>query len=333
MRAAVYRNFGEPEDVLKFETDYPTPRATDGQVLIKIESTSLNPIDWKTMKGKGFFSSLPMIPCEDVSGSVVEVGPNCARFSLGDKVMAKQLRVNGGGLAEYCVLPERCCVLKPNNVTFSEAASFPLASLTALQALKKAKIEPGQKVLILGSTGGVGCYAVQIAKAFGCRVTATCGPDNMAWVQSLGAENVINYKTTKWTEVLKGQNFDIIFDLVGGNWNGANLVVKSGGYFVTIVGDEPQQENWNKMQVAWTLAKATVRKVLSITGGPHYFFIITKDNLDDLMRIADLVNKGLLKPCIDREFSFLEAAQAFKYSEQKHAKGKVVVGIGMSQSS
>jgi len=329
MKAAVYRQFGEPEQVLKVE-QYETPKLSQGQLMVKVDAASINPIDWKTMKGTGFTRTLPMIPGEDLAGIVVSLAPDCQRFQIGDKVMGKVAKVGGGAMAEYCAIDENCSVLKPENITFAEAASLPLAGLTALQTLKKGKVASGQKVLIVGGSGGVGCYAIQIAKAYGCQVWTTCGTDNIDWVKSLGADFVLDYTKVDWGEELKGQNFDIIIDTVGGNWERAQKVAKPGGRFVTVVGDEPHEEHWNLIQLAWTMAKATVRKIMSSTGGPHYYFIITKDKLEDLQTLANMAAKGQLKPQVDKVFPLEQVVEAFRYSVQGHAKGKVVVMIGAS---
>jgi len=333
MRAAVYRAFGEPEQVLKVEDNYETPKPTYGQILVKVEAASINPIDWKTMKGKGFTKTVPKIPGEDCAGRVLLLGPESTRFKVGDPVMVKIPKVGGGAMAEFCAVEETGCVLKPENLSYVEAASLPLACLTALQALKKGKIEAGKKVLILGGSGGVGCYAIQIAKAYGCQVTTTCGTNSIDWVRSLGADIVVDYKKEEWREVLKGQDFDIIFDTVGGNWDGAERVCKPGGRFITIVGDEPHQENWNMMQLAWTAAKATVRKIKSVVGGPHYFFILTQDKLEDLKTVANMASKGQLKARVDSVYPLSRVVEAFKKSEEGHSKGKVVVTMGTSQQA
>jgi NADPH:quinone reductase-like Zn-dependent oxidoreductase len=278
------------------------------------------------MKGTGFMKTLPMIPGSDVAGTVVAVAPDCHRLQVGNKVMGKIAKAAGGTMAEYCSIDENLCVLKPENLSSSDAASMPLAGMTALQALKKGKVASGQKVLIIGS-GGVGCHAIQIARAYGCSVWTICSPGSIDWVLSLGASNAIDYNRN-WAEELKGQNFDIIVDTVGGSWEKAQKVAKTGSRFVTIVGDEPQEERWSLLQLAWTMAKTTVRKALTTTGGPHYYFILTKDKLEDLQTLANMVSKGQLKPCVDKVFPFDLVMDAFKYCMQGHPKGKVVVWIG-----
>jgi len=334
MKAAVYRDFGEPDQVLRIENNYPTPKPSEEQILLKVDATSINPIDWKTIKGKGFFKKVPMIPCEDVSGTVVQMGPKCAKFQIGDKVVSKLPLTQGGGMAEYCVAPEGVSVPKPENLTSIQAASLPLAGLTALQALKKGGIERGKKVLILGASGGVGTFAVQIAKTYGCYVVATAGTSGIDLVKSLGADVVLDYKKSDWREELKDQGFDIIFDAVGGNWDGAEKVAKPSGSFVTIVGDEPHQEDWSKTQVLKVKATAAAREVMHVAGKtPHYHFILTEDKLEDLEELVRLAAKGEIKPVVDKVFPLDQAAEAFKYNIEGHAKGKVVVSIARSQQA
>jgi NADPH:quinone reductase-like Zn-dependent oxidoreductase len=242
MRAAVYREFGEVDKILNIESDTTVPTIEADEVLVKVEATSINPFDWK--RAKGLFQlvskKLPFIPLEDISGVVVQVGSNCQRLRVGDKVFGKTK--GGGAAAEYCAISECLVAQKPYTLSHEEAGSIPLAGLTALQALKKGKIKTGQKVLILGGSGGVGSLAVQIGKAHGAYVAATCSTKNVQWVRDhLGADQVIDYTQQDWVQVLKGQEFDIVFDTVGGGWNDANMVAKSGSHFVTIVGDTKEQ--------------------------------------------------------------------------------------------
>jgi len=329
MKAAVYREFGDPDKVLKIEDDYPTPKPSKDQIRVRVDATSINPIDWKIMKGKTSIKKLPMIPCMDVAGTVVQLGhPNTGKFRKGEKVVSKLPPSEGGAMAEYCVVEELLTVPKPAEMSAEEAAGLPLAGMTALQGLKTGDIAAGKKVLILGASGGVGTFAVQIAKAFGCQVAATCGTSAIDLVKSLGADDVIDYHTADWRDVLKGKDFDIIFDTVGGNWEGAEKVAKISGAFVTIVGDEPHQENWDAPQLEKIKAAVEERQRLHAEGKtPQYYFILTQDKLEDLAELITLVHKGKLKTVIDKVFPMERAQEAFKYNAGGHTKGKVVVTI------
>src|SRR6202521_5181487 len=214
MKAIVYQNFGSP-DILRFkEIDKPTP--ADNEVLIKVRAASVNPLDWKLMKGGPFILRLLLglgkskikRPGVDVAGQVEAVGRNVTQFKPGDEVFG----ICRGALAEYAVTFERALVMKPANVTFEQAASIPLAGLTALQGLREGKIQPGQKVLINGATGGVGTFAVQIAKSFGAEVTAVCSTRNVDLVRSIGADYVIDYTKEDFTK--SDQRYHMIFDNV-----------------------------------------------------------------------------------------------------------------------
>jgi len=270
---------------------------------------------------------LPYVPCEDLSGVVIEVGANCKRFQNGDKIVAKTTVKGGGAIAEYAAFDENLAIKKPSNLTFEEAASLPLAALTSYQALLKADIKKGNKVLILGGSGGCGFLAVQIAKRFGCHVAATCSSKNSEFVKGIGADEVIDYTKDDWSNVLRGQDYDIIFDTVGGGWPKAHQVSKSGGHFVTITGDDTSS---SKLTIGLALAlgaKIIYRKLLSFTGGPSYDMIMTQENLSHLEEIGKMAEEGALKPAVDKVYTLDQVVEGFQHSHSGRTRGKVVFSV------
>ncbi len=238
MKAIVYRCYGSP-DVLEFE-DVAKPTPADGEVLVKVHAAAVNPLDWHYMRGSPYFVRLGSglgAPKDsrigvDFAGTVEAVGKDVRQFKPGDEVFGGR----NGAFAEYVVVPEdRALVPKPSNVTFEQAASVPIAAVTALQALRdKGKIEPGQRVLINGASGGVGTFAVQIAKSFGAEVTGVCSTRNVEMVKSIGADHVIDYTKADYTE--SGKQFDLIIDNVGTHSLLANRRVLSPKGLLVIIG-------------------------------------------------------------------------------------------------
>jgi len=328
MKAAIYKQFGKPEEVLKVE-QIPIPKISPNQILVQVKAASINPVDWKRVLGylSLIDKKLPYVPCEDLSGVVVEVGANCKRIQKGDKIIAKTKVSDGGAIAEYAAFDEDLAIKKPNNVTFEEAASFPLAALTSYQALLKAQAKSGSKVLVLGGSGGCGNFAVQIAKHFGCIVTTTCSGKNEEFVKGLGADQVIDYTKEEWSNVLKGQNYDVIYDTVGGGWPKAHEVSRSGGSFVTIAGDGPGDSKLSISAALLMVSRVAYRKLRSLTGGPTYDFILTQENLSHLEAIGKMVEEGALKPTVDKVYPLDKFVEGFLHSQSGRTRGKVVFSI------
>jgi len=308
MNAIVYKEYGTPENILKLE-QIPIPEISDSQVLVKVHSFSLNPVDAKRFTGayKAYHSKLPYTPCEDISGVVTKIGSNCKRIKVGDEVWGKGKVSDGGAAAEYFAIPEEFVDLKPKSLNWEEAASIPLTGLTAMQAFDLAKLQPNSKVLILGGSGGVGAASIQVAKAKNCYVSATTSTKNVDLVKSLGADQVIDYTKEEWSEVLKGQNYDVIFDTVGQDVSFTNgpLIVKPGGFFVTI-------SNHHKHESTPQMA---------------YQFFLTGENLAQLVELRKLADEKKLKASIAKVFPLKETVQAFQLLNTGRANGKIVVTI------
>jgi len=323
MKAIVYRCYGSP-DVLRFE-DIEKPTAADDQVLVKVHAASVNPLDWHYMRGTPYIVRMdsgfgkPENPRlgVDFAGTVEAVGKNVTRFKPGDEVFGGKF----GAFAEYVTVREnRALALKPASLTFEQAASVPIAALTALQALRdKGRIRPGQKVLINGASGGVGTFAVQIAKSFGADVTGVCSTKNLAMVRSIGADHVIDYTLEDFTK--GGQRYDLILDNVG---NHSLLeykrVLTPKGIFVIVGG--PTNGQWIGPMV--TPIKALV---LSPFVSQKFVPFLAELNQEDLTVMRDLMQAGKVTPVIDRRYRLSEVPAAIRYLEEGHARGKVVISL------
>src|SRR5882762_1626483 len=323
MKAIVYRCYGSP-DVLRFE-DTEKPIAADDQVLVKVHAASVNPLDWHYMRGTPYLvrtdSGLgkPTDPRlgVDFAGTVEAVGKNVKRFKPGDEVFGGR----DGAFAEYvAVREERAVVLKPGNVTFEQAASVPIAGITALQALRdKGQIHPGQKVLINGASGGVGTFAVQLAKSFGADVTGVCSTRNIDLVRSIGADHVIDYTREDFTK--GAQHYDLILDNVGTHsLLEYKRVLNPKGIFVMIGSTTPG--NWFGFLAtpinAWMLSPFVSQK---------FGMILAELNKEDLTILSDLMQSGKVTPVIDRRYKLSEVPAAIQYLEEGHARGKVVINV------
>ena len=323
MKAIVYRCYGSP-DVLKYE-DIEKPTPTDNQVLVKVHAASVNPLDWHYMRGKPYLMRMeagvgtPSNPRlgVDFAGTVEAIGPDVKRFKPGDEVFGGRT----GALAEYVTVHEdRALVLKPDNVTFEQAASVPIAAVTALQALRdQGRIQAGQKVLINGASGGVGTFAVQIAKSFGADVTGVCSTKNVEMVRSIGADHVIDYTKEDFTK--SGQLYDLIIDNVGSHpLLDYKRVLQPKGIFVIVGG--PNEGSW--IGPMTTPIKA---KLLSPFVSQEFVFFLANLSPEDLTILRDLMQTGKVTPVIDRTYKLSEAPEAIAYLEAGHARGKVVVEI------
>jgi NADPH:quinone reductase-like Zn-dependent oxidoreductase len=323
MKAIVYDQYGPP-DVLKYQ-DLEKPVHADDQVLIQVRAASVNPYDWHFIRGTPsflrLFAGLRAPKSKrlgaDVAGVVEAVGPNITSFKIGDAVFGTAK----GSFAEYVCASQSSLALKPENLTWEQAASIPIAGITALQGLRdKGKILPGQHVLINGAAGGVGTFAVQIAKSLQARVTAVCSTRNIELVQSIGADNVIDY--TRENFIHGSQRYDVFFDLVGNNPLPACLrVLEPRGIYIGCGGGGPDRQSielLGSMLHSLLLGPFTSRKMPGL---------LAKVSTADLNVLADLMRSGKVTPVLDRTYALQETAEAIRYLEQCHARGKVTITV------
>ena len=322
MKAIVYRCYGSP-DVLSFEdVDKPTP--ADDEVLVKVRAASVNPLDWHFMRGSPYIMRLASglgTPKDsrmgvDFAGTIEAVGSNVKRFKPGDEVFGGR----SGAFAEYVTVSEdRALVLKPANLTFEQAAAVPAAAITALQALRdKGQIKPGQKVLINGASGGVGTFAVQIAKSFDAEVTGVCSTRNVEMVRSIGADYVVDYTKEDYTESSK--RYDLIIDNVGNHSLSANRrVLNPEGTFVIVGASDGR----------WIapLMGPIKALILSPFVDQEFVTLLAKLKKEDLATLSDLMQAGDVTPVIDRHYRLSEVPAAIRYSEDGHARGKIVIDL------
>jgi NADPH:quinone reductase-like Zn-dependent oxidoreductase len=328
MKAIVYHNYGSP-DVLRLE-EIDKPTVGDDGILIRIRAASANPLDWKVMKGGPYIIRVllglgkPKIkrPGVDLAGQVESVGRNVTRFKPGDAVFG----TCRGAFAEYACTSESslgmksALVIKPENLTFEQVASAPVAALSALQGLRdKGKIQPGQKVLINGAAGGVGTFAVQIAKSFGANVTGVCSQRNVEMVRSLGAERVIDYTQEDFTK--SEQRYDLIFDGVGNHSLSECRRVLSPKGTLVMVGAP------SDIRVSSLLARLVGALVFSPFLGQKLVPFLARSNQEDLTVVSELMAAGKITPVIDRRYKLSEVAEALRYLEEGHARGKVVITV------
>jgi NADPH:quinone reductase-like Zn-dependent oxidoreductase len=322
MKAIVYTQYGSPDVLQLQEVEKPTPK--EHEVLVKIHAASTNPADWHTMRGAPFLARLvnglfkPKHPRlgADLAGRVEAVGRNVTQFQVGDDVFGC-LSLNAmSSFAEYASANEDALAMKPANMTFEQAAAVPLAALTALQGLRNTvQIQPGQKVLINGASGGVGTFAVQIAKSFGAEVTGVCSTRNLDMARQIGADHVIDYTREDFTN--SGQQYDLIYCAVGNrSISDYKRALKSQGICV-IAGFTNLRLLFEHMILGPRRSKA---------GGKRVGLMETmKSNKKDLVFMKELLEAGKVKPVIDRHYPLNEVAEAIRYLEQGHAQGKVVI--------
>jgi NADPH:quinone reductase-like Zn-dependent oxidoreductase len=323
MRAMKHRCYGEP-GVLRMETvERPVPG--DGRVLIRVKASSVNPADWYGVTGQPRLTRLMGgigAPTDDnagtdVAGVVEAVGPNVTRFKVGDEVFGGA----GGAYAEYALGRDQGGLAKkPENMSFEEAAGMPIAAITALQGLRdEGLLKPGQKVLINGASGGVGTYAVQIAKALGAEVTGVCSTRNVEMVRSLGADHVIDYTKENFTEGLA--RYDLILDNVGSQSFGDMAdVMHPKGVIVVVGGSKKGPFLGPIKRIGWSqLAGRFIE--------PEIKFFIAQFNKEDMQFLADLAREGKLKTVIDKRFPLEQAGAALEYLGEGHARGKIIVTV------
>jgi NADPH:quinone reductase-like Zn-dependent oxidoreductase len=323
MQAITYNCYGPPEVLQLAEIEKPVP--ADDQVLVKVHAATVNPLDWHYMRGSPYIMRLdsglgaPKDPSMgvDFAGTVEAVGKNVTRFKPGDEVFGGR----SGAFAEYVTVREdRALALKPSNISFEQAAAVPIAAITALQGLRdKGNLKPGQKVLINGASGGVGTFAVQIAKTLGAEVTGVCSTRNVDMVRALGADHVIDYTRENFTE--SGQRYDLILDNVG---NHSLLDVRQAlapdGTLV-IVGTS-SKGNW--LGPLWRPLTAIL---VSPFVSQNLVSFMARLDPQDLSVLAELMQSGQLTPVIDRRYSLSEVPAAIRYLEEGHARGKVVINV------
>jgi NADPH:quinone reductase-like Zn-dependent oxidoreductase len=311
MKAGVFT--GRRDSGMVALSDAQMPRPKDGEVLVAVEAASVNAADYRSMrmrivpKGK--------IMGADIAGRVVEVGKGAQRFKPGDAVLGDISVSSFGGFAEYAAVPETALVLKPEGMSFEDAAALPMASLTALQALRLGGIRARQKVLIVGAGGGVGTFAVQLARHFGADVTAVCGARNAELAKSLGAKHVIDYSKEDFTK--SGERYDLIMAINGKrSIRDYHRSLAPGGACVVVGGALSQ------------VFGCMVFGPFLSSGGRRIRLLAAKPRLEDILVIAKLVQRGAIRPVIDRRYPLTRVAEAVDYAAGGHAQGKVIVTIG-----
>ena len=320
MKAILYHSYGSP-DVLKYE-EVATPIPADNQVLIEVRAASLNPMDWHFMRGLPYLVRIvaglpkPKFPGlgADVAGKVVAIGAGVTRFKPGDEVFG----VARGALAEFACAAESQLSERPHNVTFEQAASAPIAALSALQSARdKGHLQSGQKVLVNGAAGGVGSFAVQIAKSFGAKVTGVCSTGNVDMLRSLGADHVIDYTREDFTTA--GQHYDLLLDCVGNrSLADCKRVLNPAGICVAVGGST---DPWMLRPLARLFASA----VLSRIGSQKFRSFLARPKREDLVIIGGLLQSGKVVPVIDRRYSLRDVPEAMRYLGQGHARGKIII--------
>ncbi len=326
MKALQVIHFGDIQDSLAYnEVSKPTVGPHD--VLIEIKAAAINPIDKSIILGN-LQSMLPIpLPSTiayDLSGIIVEKGDQVSNFDIGDLVYARVPQEQMGTVAEYAVVLDKAVSKKPGNLSFEEAASIPLAGLTALQSLEHAGIKAKDKVLIHAGSGGVGSFAIQYAKAKGAYVYTTTSTKNVPWVKELGADRVIDYKTEDYKTIVK--DADIVFDTLGKNYTlEAFQVVKQGGKVVSVVGPLDVESARMFGMAAYELPEDLA--ALSQAKEATYKFIFMHPNGSHLSEIKTMIEDEKIKPIIDKVYDFSESIEAFKHLATGRAKGKIVIKI------
>ncbi len=323
MKAIVYTKYGSPDVLQLKEVEKPKPK--NDEVLVKVHAASVNPLDWHNMRGEpflqrqesGLFKPEKQILGADVAGRVEAIGNRVTKFQPGDEVYGDLYWHGFGAFAEYVCVPEHSCALKPVNLTFEEAAAVPQGAFTALHALRdQGEIQPGQKVLINGASGGVGTFTVQIAKYFGAEVTGVCSTRNLELVRSIGADHVIDYTQENFTQ--HGQQYDLIVDIAA-NHSLSDLrnSLRPKGVCV-VVGFSTMLHMIQVRLLAPRISK---------NGDKKMGMLLPSENTEDLVFMKELLETGKVVPVIDRTYDFGETSEAIRYLEEGHARGKVVISM------
>jgi NADPH:quinone reductase-like Zn-dependent oxidoreductase len=313
MKAMVHTKYGTPDVLQLMDVEKPMPKADE--VLVKVVATAVNQADTHLLSGMLRFSSGLLKPKQpilgsDVAGRVEAVGQNVTQFQVGDAVFGDLSGHGRSGFAEYVAVPETAVAHKPANITFAQAAAVPMTAVTALQGLRdKGQIQAGQKVLINGASGGVGTFAVQIARALGGEVTAVVSTKKMNMARSLGANHVIDYKEEDFSQ--NGQQYALIFDTVGNrSVSEYRRALAPQGVFVTS---------------AFLMGLVLQRPLMAVTGGQKMSNMMARPNKADLIFLSELLKAGQIIPVIDSCYPLDEVAEALRYLGQGHAKGKVII--------
>jgi NADPH:quinone reductase-like Zn-dependent oxidoreductase len=324
MKALTYDQYGSPDVLELREIDKPT--VADDDVLVRVHAASVNPVDWHTMTGTPYLvrveSGLRKPKREvlgvDFAGTVEAIGRNVKQFQPGDEVFGAK----SGAFAEYvCVREDRAVGQKPANVTFEQAAAVPVAAISALQGLRdKGKIQSGQKVLINGASGGVGTFAVQIAKSFGAEVTGVCSTRNVDTARSIGADHVIDYTQEDFTR--SDRRYDLLLDIAGNrSWSDCKRVLDEKATLVVVGG--PKKGRW-----IGPLGQAVKLRLGSLGGSRRVVApFLAKIKKEDLVDLRELLEAGAVTPVIDRRYQLSEAPEALRYLGEGHAQGKVVINV------
>jgi NADPH:quinone reductase-like Zn-dependent oxidoreductase len=323
MKAIVCPKYGPPDVLQLQEVEKPTPK--EDEVLVKVHAASVNAYDWHLLTadmflvrlmGGGLLRPKKAIPGVDIAGRIEAAGSNVKQFRPGDEVFGDISACGNGGFAEYVSVPENALALKPATLSFEEAAAVPMAAVTALQGLRdEGRIQAGQKVLINGASGGVGTFAVQIAKAFGAEVTAVCSTRNFDMARTLGADRVIDYTKEDFTR--NGQTYDLILAANGYHPLSAYKRALTPQGIYVMAGGKPGQ-----IFQAMLLGSS-----MSENGGKKLGGFTAKANQKDLVMLKELVEAGKVVPVIDKRYPLSEAAEALRYLGAGHARGKVVITV------
>jgi NADPH:quinone reductase-like Zn-dependent oxidoreductase len=323
MKAVVYRAYGSPDVLRLMDIDKPTP--ADDEVLVRVQASSVNAADWRLMRADPFVARLYtgllkptriQTPGADIAGCVEAVGRHVRQFQPGDAVFGDLSADHFGGFAEYVCARNDRLVMKPACIPFEVAAAVPMAALAALHALRdKGRIRPGQSVLVHGASGGVGTFAVQLAKVFGAEVTAVCSTEKMAMTHALGADHVIDYRQVDFT--LGGRSYDLILAINGHRsiFDYRRALTARG--CCVMVGGQLGQLIPTLLFGPW-LSRSSGQRLVTLTSAP---------NSADLVELRDLLASGRITPVIDRIYPLAEAAAAIRHVEQGHAAGKVVLTL------
>jgi len=330
MKALVFNRYGKPDQIVF--ADLPRPVPKPDEILVQVRAVGLNPID--NMIPKGTFKAilrfqLPATLGSDLAGVVVEVGDRVTRFKPGDEVFASIFDLGTGSLAEFAVVPESAAALKPATLDFVQAASIPMVGLTSWQAIKeRAGLTPGQKVFIPAGSGGIGTFAIQLAKHLGAKVGTTTSTANVDWVRSLGADEVIDYKKQEFDEVLR--DYDVVLGTVRGNALERSLrIVKPNSKVVSLVGPpdasfaRTRGMNFFLTLIFRLLSRKIIRRARK--RGAEYSFLFVHPSGHQLAEIGTLLDAGRIRPVIDKIFPFDQAKDALAYLDQGRTKGKIVV--------
>lgn len=322
MKAFIHRKYGSPDVLEMVELEVPTPK--DDEVLVKIHAASVNALDWHMLTADIFLVRLmsgllkPKDPSigADIAGQVEAVGPGVTQFKVGDEVFGDIAGSGQSGFAEYCCVKQKRLASKPSNLSFEQAAAVPVAGITALQGLRdKAQVSAGQEVLIQGASGGVGTFAVQIAKYYGAQVTAVCSTANLEMARSLGADHVIDYKKEDFTQ--SGRQYDVILAANGHHPLSAyQRALAPQGIYVMAGGKASQ-----------IFQAVLLGSLYSKKGGRQFVALSAQQNQEDLNFLRQMMEEGKLVPVIDRRYPLSEAAEAVRYLGTGHARAKVIVTV------